>query len=400
MDKIMEKIKEFFKPENLKTFFKNNWHFCALGLSAVVTLVVVLICFAGPADNTPPTTTVAPPTTTVAPPTTTVAPTTTVPPTTEAPLLYKEPLTGVAIAVPNTNRPVAVMLNNIKGAMPQHGVSQAEILYEVLAEGGITRCMGIFQNISNVADLGSIRSARKYYIDVALGYGAAYVHAGGSEEALAYLSQLKGMDLNGQMGENNEFYYDENRVAAGYPSSYSYFTTGKKVVKFADRLGVSLQLDAEPSFGLVFDDEKTLTGEAAGKVTVYFNMGGNPGAWTKSTTLTYDAESKHYFAEQHGEEYVDGNDEKQISFRNILVLKAATQLQTGAAGEAGLLTIETTGTGEGWFLRDGQKVAITWSRASVNEPFVYKTADGEVITLGVGSTYCAIVPTNSTTVFE
>ena len=387
MDKIMEKIKEFFKPENLKPFVKRYWPYGAGGLAVlVVLLVVVLISCSGPADTTEPSTT--------------VAPTTTVPPTTEAPLLYNEPLTGVAIAQPNTNRPIAVMLNNIKGAMPQHGVSQAEILYEILAEGGITRCMGIFQNISDVADLGSIRSARKYYIDVALGYGAAYVHAGGSDEALAYLSQLKNMDLNGQLGENNEFYYDENRVAAGYPSSYSYFTTGKKVVKFADRLGVSVALDAEPSFGLVFDDEKTLTGDAANKVSVYFNQGGNPGAWTKSTVLTYDAESKRYFAEQHGEEYVDGNSDAQVSFRNILVLKAATQLQGGAAGEAGLLTIETVGSGEGWFIRDGAKVAITWSRESVNDPFVYKTADGEVITLGVGSTYCAIVPTNSTTVFE
>ena len=399
--KIMEMIKEFFKPENLTVFLKKYWPYCAGGLAALVLVIVVLVVALSGNDNvepTQPTTTVPPVTTTV--PETTVEPTTTVPPTTTAPLLYNEPLTGVAIAQPNTNRPVAVMLNNIKGAMPQHGVSQAEIVYEVLAEGGITRCMGIFQNISNVGDLGSIRSARKYYIDVALGYGAAYVHAGGSDEAVAYLSQLKGMDLNGQLGENKEFYYDQDRVAAGYPASYSYFTSGKKVVKFAERMNVSIVLDSEPSYGLVFDDEKILVGEAANKVTVYFNQGGTPGQWTKSTTLTYDAESKRYFAEQHGEEYVDGNTEAQISFRNVLVLRADTRLQDGDAGQAGLLTIETTGTGTGYFVCNGQVVNINWSRETVNAPFVYTLENGEVVTFGVGSTYCAIVPTNATVTCE
>ena len=78
------------------------------------------------------------------------------------------------------NRPVAVMLNNLKAAQPQLGVSQADIIYEVPAEGGITRMLGVFQTLEGVGDLGSIRSARPYYLELALGHDALFVHAGGS----------------------------------------------------------------------------------------------------------------------------------------------------------------------------------------------------------------------------
>lgn len=390
----MDKIKEFFKPENLLPFVKRYWPYGAGALAVLlVVLILVLATGSGPADNTQPTTTV-PPTTTIAPETT-VEPTTTVPPTTEAPLLYNEPLTGIAIAQPNTNRPIAVMLNNIKAAMPQHGISQVEILYEILAEGGVTRCMGIFQNIEDVEKIGSIRSARKYYIDVALGYGAAYVHAGGSNEALSYLQNLANTDLDGAK-TSKYFKYDEDRINAGYSSEHSYFTNGKNVLNYAGDIGVTTKLDAEPSYGLIFDDEKILVGQSAQKVSVYFNQGGEPTAWTKSTVLTYDAESKRYFAEQHGAENVDGNTGKQVSFRNILVLQAPTSLQD----DGYLLTVNTTGTGTGYFACNGQMVKINWSRENVSEPFVYTLENGEPLTFGVGSTYCAIVPTNSTTVFE
>lgn len=384
---------------DFKNLIKRYWPYGAGALTVLlVVLIIVLSTCSGPSGNTEPSgesnsgvTTV--PTTSA--PDETTQPTTAPTQTTAPSMLYANPLTGEPMEEPSTQRPIAVMLNNIKAAMPQHGVSQADILYEVLAEGGITRCMGIFSDISDVEKLGSIRSARKYYIDIALGYGAAYVHAGGSDEALNYLKTLKNIDLDGSLS-GTHFYRDQNRLNAGYASEHTLFTSGEKVLDFAAKQNVTTTADKEKSYGMTFDDGKVIVGEAAKKVTVYFNQGGKPGSYTKSTALTYDEETKTYFAQQHGGDYIDGNTKETISFRNIVVVRAGTSLQSNGK----LLTVNTTGSGTGYFACNGQLVPINWSRQSVNEPFTFTLENGNPITFGVGSTYIAVVPTNATVSYE
>ena len=78
----------------------------------------------------------------------------------------------------SSQRPVAVMLNNLEQALPQQGQSQADLIYEVVAEGGITRMLGVFQSVEDVDMIGSIRSTRPYYIELALGHDALFIHAG------------------------------------------------------------------------------------------------------------------------------------------------------------------------------------------------------------------------------
>lgn len=394
----MDKLKELW--EKVKAFalkYKKYWPYGIGGLAVLLlVLLIVLATCSGPSAPTQPTTetTTAP---TTAPTTTpaTTAPATKPTETTAPELNYTHPLTGEAIAEPMLSRPIAVMLNNINVAMPQHGVSQADILYEVLAEGGITRCMGIFTNIEKVEALGSLRSARKYYIDIALGYGAAYLHAGGSPEALNYLRTIKDMDLDAGASATH-FYRDQNRLNAGYSLEHTLFTSGEKLLDFAERQGITTELKDEKSFGMTFDDGKVIVGDAAEKVSVYFNQGGTPSRWTKSTIFTYHEDTKTYFAEQHGGDYIDGNTNKAISFRNIVVLKAKTSLQSDGLH----LTIDTLGSGEGYFAANGQIVPITWSRDSYNEPFTLTMENGKEVTFGVGSTYIGVIPSNGTLAYE
>ena len=102
----------------------------------------------------------------------------------------KNPLTGVPMEEEYENdRPVAVMFNNLKAAQPQLGVSRADIIYEIPAEGGITRMVGVYQSLDGVGTIGSIRSARPYYLEVALGHDAIFLHAGGSPQAYTLIKQ-------------------------------------------------------------------------------------------------------------------------------------------------------------------------------------------------------------------
>lgn len=322
-------------------------------------------------------------------------PVVTQPTQTEPTMLYQNPLTGEPMAEPYTGRPAAVMLNNYKQAMPQFGVGDADILYEVLAEGGITRCMGIYSDISGVERLCSIRSARKYYVDILRGYDAWYIHAGGSTEADAYMKNIGLNHLDGTMEDCDYFKRDKDRLNAGYSSEHTLYTTGQWAVSGASKKGFDLTTE-NASYGMTFDDKVVIVGQSAKKLTVYFNMGGKPGAYTKSTAFTYDPDTKLYSAAQHGGAYVDASTGKTVTFRNILVLRMATSVQAGTD----LLTINTTGSGSGYFICNGQIVNIKWSRSSVTQPFTYTLENGTPITLGVGSTYIGIVPTNATVTFE
>ena len=146
---------------------------------AVLLLVCLLCGCAGqPAPTTEATveTTAAPTTEATVPPTTEA----TVPPTTEPTVLYTNPLTGLPCDAPVTKRPVAVVTNNSSSAMPQHGTSQAEILVEILAEGGITRNLAIYTDVGSVPALGAVRSARTYFQSISKAFDAILVHSGDS----------------------------------------------------------------------------------------------------------------------------------------------------------------------------------------------------------------------------
>ena len=137
------------------------------------------------------------------------------------------PLSGLPIGEEWLNRrPVAIMLNNLKEALPQMGQSQADIIYEVPAEGGITRMLAVYQSVEGVGKIGSIRSARPYYLELALGHDAIFIHAGGSEDAYTRISQWGVAALDGVQGpylsnqENgNLMWRDPERKKGGhYPA--------------------------------------------------------------------------------------------------------------------------------------------------------------------------------------
>ena len=192
------------------------------------------------------------------------------------------------------------------------------------------------------------------------------------------------------------FPQDKDRLQAGYSAEHTRFSSGQKLLSYAKEKKYATSYSETPTYQMAFDDDKVIVGETVQKITVYFNQGGKPGSYTKSTTLTYDANAKTYLAAQHGGNYIDGNTKETVSFRNVVVLRARTSQQSGSS----LMTIQTTGTGTGYFSCNGQLVPIKWSRASVNDPFTYTLENGNPVTFGVGSTYVAVVPTNATVNYQ
>jgi len=299
---------------------------------------------------------------------------------------YTNPLTGEGQMTQQTNRPFAVVINNIKAALPHHGVSQADIIYEMLAEGGITRCLAIFTDISDVQKLGSIRSARTYFIDLAKAYDAILVHAGGSEYAYNEFAKSGWPHLDGIRGASKYFYRDQARRAKGVALEHTLFTTGENVLKAVNATKYAQTRDSI-DYGFQFAEDVKLSGDAAAKITLSFTK-------KRETIMTYNPDSGLYEGYQQGGDYIDGNTGEIMTFKNIIVLHART------SSDGYRMFADLIGTGNGYFACNGEKVAIKWSRKSAKQPFVYTLADGTPIELGVGTTYVGILPTSSSVTCE
>ena len=305
-------------------------------------------------------------------------------------LPYVNPLTGEGCEKDiGQNRPIAIMLNNLKKALPQLGVSQADIIYEAVAEGGITRMLGVFQSMEGVGNLGSVRSARDYYVSLALGHDAIFLHAGGSPQAYSAIQSwgVTALDCVNGPYEGTLYWRDqERRKTMGL--EHSVLTSGETILELLPTYKrVTLEHKEGYTYPVAFlaEGEKA-TGEAAQRLEVTFST-------YKTGVFTYDPDSGMYLVEEYGEPYVDGNTGEQVAVKNVLVLY--TKVSAIAGDSAGRMSVKTTGTGEGLLLCDGVCRSITWSKEKNGTPLTYLEADGQPAKLGVGPSYVNIVSTSA-----
>jgi hypothetical protein len=295
------------------------------------------------------------------------------------------PLTGLAMEPEyEKNRPVAVMFNNLKAAQPQLGVSQADIIYEVPAEGGITRMLGLFQTLEGVGTLGSIRSTRAYYLELALGHDALLVHAGGSPEAYKDIPAWGVDNMDGVNGGSDAkiFWRDaERRKNAGY--EHSMLTSGENIQAYLDEGHFRTEHKTGYTYTQAFAEDGTPAGgDTAEHVSVKFSN-------YKTGLFDYDADTGLYMVSQYGSAYTDGNTGEQVGVTNVLILETSISVISGDS--YGRLSVKLTGTGNGTYICGGKSVSIQWSKADRNSQFVYTLEDGTPLTMGQGTSYVCIV---------
>lgn len=293
------------------------------------------------------------------------------------------PLTGLPMEPEYESlRPIAIMLNNLKAAQPQLGISRADIIYEVPVEGGITRMLAIYQTVEDVNILGSVRSARPYFVELALGHDAIYVHAGGSQEAYSNLRSWKVDHMDGVRGGDDAkiFWRDaDRRKNNGY--EHSLITSGEKILEYLAKGKIATEHDSDWDYPQTFKDYGVLPGgQTAEHIKVRFSN-------YKTGVFDYDASSGKYLVSQYGKEHVDGDTGEQVSAVNVLVLKTSTAV----LDDVGRLRVQTTGEGKGTFFCGGAAVPIQWSRKDRNSPFVYALEDGSPLALGQGNSYVCII---------
>ena len=281
------------------------------------------------------------------------------------------PLTGLAAKSADA-RPVAVMINNLKKALPQHGLKDADIVYEIPAEGGVTRLLAIYNDISAAGVIGSVRSSRPIFIDVAASYDAIYVHHGGSPEAYSMLKAGAVYNLDGMSLEGSVFYRDAaRRKSMGY--EHSSMTTGTKIADKLKKSGVRMTGKAAGTAFRFSYNDLVPAGAAAEKVSV------KTGSYTSEYEFLPDYGT--YMRTEHGWSS-DANGTGKLDFRNVFVLQMKYSVISGDS--KGRLDFNNFSSGKGYYITNGRMQEITWKWASAASRMKFYAADGTELSVNAG----------------
>ncbi len=302
-------------------------------------------------------------------------------------LPYINPLTGLPTEKDFSNlRPAAIMINNIQLSCPQPGISAADVIYECLVEGGITRLMAVSMDYTALPEIGSVRSARHYYLAIAADYDALFVHIGGSTYAFDTIDEKQIQNLNGIEWMPTVFWQDATRLQT-MGREHSWLTSGEGIASGVKLKRYRTILNDEMNYPLDFvsDEAKVTFTDSAEHIRI-------PLSHVQTTDFVYDAESGKYLRYQFsGVPHIDGATGEQLAFDNVIVYYCETGMITGDALKR--IDIETNGTGKGFYATGGTYIPITWKKDSFESPIRFYTKDGEPLLINTGKTFVTVCPT-------
>ncbi len=304
--------------------------------------------------------------------------------------VYFNPLTGLPCDESLVGkRPLAIMLNNIKPALPQSGLSKCDIIYEALAEGGILRLEGIILDYANAGVLGSVRSARPYFIQIATAYDAIYAHWGASSQGDELIARLKinnlnGMTISGKVDGKDTYYRDQNRIKNGYSLEHTAFANGAGLAAVASQKGYRTVLNNKDFTAFSFDFG--FGGIENGLTAKYIKI---PHSSYAVSEFRYDETSKKYLHSQYSGAHVDGVTGEQVATDNVFIIYANHKI----IDSVGHREITLVGEGEGYYFNGGFAQKITWKRSGETAEFSYYAEDGSELKVAPGRSYVSIVDT-------
>lgn len=281
-----------------------------------------------------------------------------------------------------SKRPYAIQFSNFKTVRNQWGIGQADIVYEALVEGGITRFLAIGENFTGDR-LGSVRSSRHYFVSLADEYDAIYIHYGKTKYAVSKLKELKIDNLDGETGIGNTVFYRDKSMKAPHNA----FTGLAKILEGIKQKGYETKhsQDFEPHYKFYEEDTDLSNGEACKKLSINFT--------DNKPYFTYDPVEKQYLRFQFGEVHKDSNTGEQLSFKNIIV----QFVKEWNIDKNGYQTMDIEDAeGSGYYITNGRKIDITWKKKEKDKWMRYFDSTGVELTINPGKTYIAIFPDNKT----
>ncbi len=292
-------------------------------------------------------------------------------------------ITGEALSEgDNTQRPVAVMIDNSKFAQPQYGTSNADIIYEMVTEGGITRLMAVYDKLDDIKRVGPVRSARDQFVQFMLPLNAIYVHIGTSIYADEMLNFYRYQNIDGLYLGVSSFDYDEER-AKTYAHEHCWFTEPQLIRQGIEATGINTSGNLFPALNFADYSQPAITldkGKDATEISFQFSE-------YAGTTMNYDAATNKYYKSQFGSPHMDALSNTQLCFDNFLLLNTAVVLYPD-----GLCTaFDMTQGGEGYYFYGGKYIPVLWQKGEPENPLVITDLKGNPIKINVGKSYIAVI---------
>lgn len=283
-------------------------------------------------------------------------------------------------------RPVAVMVNNVDAALPQYGISAADLIFELPVEYDLTRLMAVYGDYTQIPEVCSIRSCRYYYPILAVGFDAIYVNWGMNESVAR--PTVNSMDIDQYDGDEYGLGDCFDRDKARYESGYAWEHTGVfhgpnfPSVLEKDKVRTDLKEDKTgTAFNFVeMDKNAAPNGEDAQKVRVDFGA--------NYSVFTYDEENHEYLKSFKDSPHMDGISKEQLKFENVIVLE--TEIKPYPGDEV-IKYVDWEGgeNAKGYYISEGKMVPITWSKAGMYDPLKFFDANGNELQLNRGKSYIA-----------
>ncbi|MFC7750142.1 DUF3048 domain-containing protein [Paenibacillus thermoaerophilus] len=291
------------------------------------------------------------------------------------------PLTGLGSPTAVRDRPIMVMIENSPAARPQTGLDEADIVYEILAEGEITRFAAFFQSKSPEV-IGPVRSIRPYYVELGEGWDAVLVHAGWSPAAITRIKQ-RGLNHFDQVyGDDRYYWRDKSRKAPhNLYTSIAKIREGIAAKKYRQEWKTPpLPAFAKPGGSLAASasPEGPSTVRSAARTDIPY-IGGYDVAYE------YDAATGLYGRLMEGKPHKDARSDRQLTAANVLILETKHVV----LDKEGRRDVDLDGPGKGMWLAEGQAREIKWAR---KDGILRASIDGREIALKPGTTWVQIVP--------
>lgn len=306
------------------------------------------------------------------------------------PEVFRNPLNGEVLDAPFTGRIFANTVSNLQDNMPHVGINHADVVMEMYVNmSNVVRCLALFSDIESVDAIGSTRSTRPIFNDIAQHYDLILTHAGGSDTALRDAADrgIANYNIDSWVVAKEGTSYRDTVYKRSYENSL--FGVGSGIKAYAEAQGVPMEL--EKDYGFRFTENGTpAEGEAADRIALTMVYG----QAKKDTQMVYNAEMGKYIWNQYGKEMRDQITDELEGFTNVIIMQAMIS-HNGIYHSADFVA-----GGTGYYANGGKLIPIVWACDDEDSAFRFMTNNAEPLEMGVGNTYIAIVTPESPVTWE
>lgn len=291
-------------------------------------------------------------------------------------LPYKAPFTGVRSAEELTNRPVIITINNHPAARPQSGIASADIVYEMVAEGNVTRLLALFQS-EIPEEMGPVRSARDYFIEITKGLDAFYVAHGYSPEAKEMLANGVVPNINGMQYDGTLFERLSKRKAP-----HNSYISREHVLEGMEKVKTRTEIEKYPPLSFYDSAEEVSGGALASTIDIRYGSSED-----FHHEYSYNSSTQQYSRTSGGDLTIDAVSGQEVSLANVLVFES----NHSTIDSAGRQQIDITSGGKGYLFQAGVMKAIDWQQI---DGVLVPMENGQPAKLVPGNSWIHLVKTN------